>query len=118
MAAFWLACVAKHLAIPAIPAIPAISLSRLLDYSVDYGVGYLTSSGCVGAAFNDGSGLLASPDLRRCEYRQKSARGRGDTGAAAAPVVVLHGGRGAGCTQSAALEKKLRLLECFARCAG
>ena len=82
-------------------------------------MGYLTSSGCIGVAFNDGSGLLAAAGLRSCEYRQKSARARSEAGAAGAAVVVPHGGPGAGFTQLAGLDerigKKLRLLECFAR---
>ena len=70
-------------------------------------MGYLTSSGCIGVAFNDGSGLLAAAGLRSCEYRQKSARARSDAGAAGAAVLVPHGGPGAGFTQPAGLDERI-----------
>lgn len=39
-------------------------ISKWVDYAEKYGLGYQLSTGCVGVMFNDGSNIVASPDLK------------------------------------------------------
>ena len=79
---------------------PQTCALRLLDFSADYGVGFTSSSGCVGAAFNDGSSLVLSADLSYYEYFAKALTGPMERGDMAAGTPL-------------ALSKKMKLLQCF-----
>ena len=79
---------------------PRACALRLLDFSADYGIGFTTSTGCVGAAFNDGSSLVLSADLSYYEYCAKALTGSLERGGMASGMPL-------------ALSKKMKLLQCF-----
>ncbi|KAJ3342186.1 DNA topoisomerase 1 [Gonapodya sp. JEL0774] len=47
-------------------------VSKWIDYSHKYGLGYQLTNGCVGVYFNDASSLVVSPDNKYFEYLYKT----------------------------------------------
>lgn len=70
--------VATELAEAAGEARPTVWVSRFVDYTSKYGLGFLLSSGSAGVYFNDSTKIVLSPDGRRFAYverRRHTARG-------------------------------------------
>ncbi|KXS15147.1 Pkinase-domain-containing protein [Gonapodya prolifera JEL478] len=49
-------------------AVPKVFVSKWIDVSHKYGLGYQLTNGCVGVYFNDDSSLLVSPNNTHLEY--------------------------------------------------
>eukprot|EP00951_Prasinocladus_malaysianus_P007376 scaffold53072_cov42-Prasinocladus_malaysianus.AAC.1 len=56
---------------------PAVWVTRWVDYSSKYGMGYVLSNGAVGVLFNDATKILLLPDRSKYIYMEKTRTAQG-----------------------------------------
>ncbi|TPX31059.1 hypothetical protein SmJEL517_g05517 [Synchytrium microbalum] len=61
--------ISRHAPIPdEILQTPKVFISKWIDYSNKYGLGYQLTNGCVGVYFNDSTSIILAPDQQHFEY--------------------------------------------------